>query len=317
MRERYLRFAIQKNEPGAKLAGISERILQIGCDIPIPIPSGRRRLSKIEEPLRFMLGTEKNGGMAVDVVEERYDSAITGWETVLDLTDNQRNEVVVVSHMENLVAPCEYRPAVSAQAFGVETLAELKELMQSGVTIPRRLEDLPRGTAVATKHVNMLNRYFREHNLKLESVYCRTPELATELLGINYIADNYEHGTTMHEHNFQEMEEVMLRPHGVLLKVSRLPKGVGPIFNEEFLPRFYRALEHPERWINPGAQTPNNETNQAVENKPEHRFWPLGGLFRSSARVAVVSTLLFTLLNTSAILNPWHSKTSEEKDSKS
>lgn len=322
MKERYLRFAIQKNEPGAKLAGVSERFLQIGCEIPIPIPSGRRRMSKIEEPLRLMLGTEKNGGMAMDVAEKRYDLAITGWETYLDLIDEQRREVAVVSHMGNLAAPCQYRPAVSAQAFGVETLEELEELMKAGITIPSKLTDLPRGTAIATKHVNMLNRYFRDHGLRLEAVYCRTPELAPELVGTPYMADNYDTGGSLRVHNFKVMDDVIENPHGVLLKARRLPWGKGRIFNNEFLPRVEEALQHPERWLN--QDTTNNsahidiqERNNNSRSSDRGLVDKIRGMFPSVGKTAAIVSLLpiFTLLSTSAIPNPWHSETSKEKDS--
>jgi len=323
MAERYLRIGIQKDEPNAKLAGVSARFLQIGCGLPIDIPTGRRRFSMIEEPLPLKLGTEKNGGLAIELVDKTYHMVITGSETVENLSDDQKGKVTVVRDLE--FARCQYRIGVSALAYGVKTLEELYELIKNGLKIPQTLEELKPGTRIATKHVNLMGRIIQQRDLNLEPVYYSTPEIAPEFGGVYWAADNFEFGNTWHTHNILESEEILLEPHAVLAKVKRLPWGMARIFNNEFLPRVDQALEYPERWLKSdmGEDSKNDESQK--KGGPNKESW-LRKLIPGSVRVTpegvvTASTLsvslllaLFTLPNPSGILNPWHSKTFREKD---
>ncbi len=321
MAERYLTGAIQKYEPGAKLAEASARLIQKGCGIPIEPPSGRRRLSVIKEPFPLKLGTEKNGGLAIEVAEEKYHWALTGLETVMNLSRDLREKVTIVRHIPDL-APCQYRLGVSALAFGVDTLEKLEELIQGGLRIPQTLDELKPGIRIATKHVNLMEEIFRQRGLNLKAIYDPTPETAPELRNILYAADNFETGRSWRAHEITPGEN-LLDPHGVLIKAKRLPWGIGQIFYKEFLPRFNQALAHPETWLNPVIPSDAGNIGGDPEN-PKNQGGSHGivgiirGIFPMGRNAAMLSlSSMFTLFCSSAILNSWDLRTSKKKDLKS
>lgn len=312
MAERYLDGGIQKE---GKLTDNSVRFLQIGCGFTdFKPPTGRRRFSTFEKPFPQRIGTERNGALARELAEGKYDWVITGSETIEDLPDELRDRVTVVRDLP--FARCQYRLGVSALAFGVETLDELEELIRTGrAKVPQTLQELRSGTRIATKHINLMGRIIKERSLGLRVVHDDTPETAPEFHRIYVVADNYETGKSWRDHEIFP-GEVFLEPHAVLAKARRLHWGKGRMFNNEFLPRVDEALEHPERWLNPETQTPADGRPPSSNPKPKRRFWDLGEVFRVG-RVAIGSALLFTLLNNSVILDPWHSRTSKKKELRS
>ena len=239
--ELYLRGAIQR-DPG-RLYDESIRFLQIGCDIPFEPPTRYKPLSRIENP-QLIIGAEENSWLALEVVARKYDWDIVGLETVENLPDDQRNNVVVVRHLG--FQKCQYR-------LGIWEGVPERSLLAKGRDRVETLEDLKPGTKIATKHDNYLNRIIRERGLNLEAVHDWTPETAPEFNNRIYIvADNYVTGTTWREQPHPiSARENFLDSEAVLIKARRLPRGRGRIFNDMLLPRVEQALEHPERWLNP------------------------------------------------------------------
>lgn len=315
MPEKPLRGAIQ-NEPG-KLSKGSIDLLRVS-GIPFEFPTGRQRYVIVETP-PMSIGTEKNGGLAYGVAKGKYDWAMVGLDTVLALPDRLRRQVRIVEPDLGF-GYCFYVLGVYiSQRRSESTLLADRTKFEV-----QALEDLRPGTKIATKYEHALNRLIREQERRLkrrlgiEAIHEDTPETAPQFSfdDVLMVADIWEHGDTSLQ-NCIEPRITLFDSKAVLIRrIYRFSEGRERSF-ETLHEMIKEGLANPERWINPDAQTPNNETNQAVENKPERRFWPLGGLFRSSARVAVISTLLFTLMHSSVILNPWHSRISEEKDLRS
>ena len=240
---KYLAGAIQKE--GGRLADESARFIRIGCGIPFDLPTGRQRISVVEN-LRLKIGTEKNGGLVGGVVIGKYHWAIAGEDMVEELSDHERDKVTIVRRLG--FQPCQYR-------LGIWEGSPEKLVVVEGRTSLGKLEDLRPNTMIATKHVNYLGRVIRERGLNLKAVYDRSPETAPELRGIVVVADNYETGGTWRELKPYGISprEVFLESQAVLIKAKRLPWGRARMFNEILLPRVDQALEHPERWLNPDA----------------------------------------------------------------
>ena len=329
-REIYLTGAIQK-EPG-RLYEESVRFLQIGCGIPFEPPTGHQRLSTVES-LKLKIGTEKNGGLVRGVATmKKYHWAVAGEDMVEGLPDEQRDNVVIVRRLGFQF--CQYRPGIW------EGVPE-RTLLAEGRDRFRVLEDLKDGTTLATKpeHINYLRRIIRRRGLNLQAVEDDTPETAPELRRIYVAVDNYETGGTwadlrpyaisakyIDDEGEERDREILLKSEAVLIKARRLPWGRARMFDEIMLPRADLALEHPERWLNPDILTSTANDEYETHNKGEHRFWNFGKIFsrpeKLPEKVAVASSVLlalplFTLLTSSAILNPWHSRTSNKKELRS
>lgn len=280
---RYLTGAIQK---GGRLTEGSVRFLQIGCGITnFQLPVGRERYREYGNP-PLLIGTEKNGGLAEGVARGKYDFAIAGLDTVVDLPDYLVGMVKVVRNLG--FQHCDYRLGISAEFFGVERLDEIP----AGTNIPKTLRDLPDGTQIAAKYANFLAREIGRRRLNLETIYDPTPETAPKFRKIFVVADNVETGKTFNFHQIEE-GEVLLRSQAVLVVAKRLSRGVVPIFYNQLLPLVDQALANPGPWLNP-AQNPESPGSAVIESAGRGRnrlLDVLGQPFRRAAdAVAAMSS---------------------------
>lgn len=324
MSEIYSTGAIQK-EPG-RLHEESVRFLQIGCGLAdFKPPTGRQRFSVVENP-RLKIATEKNGGLAEAVARGKYNWGIVGLDTVEDLPDELRDNVMVVRRLG--FQSCQYRFGLSPSALlaegGASLTPEIRGILNSlGSTRivgdltpdvrdiidslgPRTLNDLRPRRRIATKHDNYLRRIVRQRDLELEVVHDSTPEIAPEFRGIGVVADIVRSGETFDDHAiFWRGREVLLESEAVLIKVKKLPWGRAFIFNYKLMPRVDEALENPGRWLNPDIPSSSKDvTPEDLTKRPRRRIWPFGrmdsggsqgGATTSSTLPVALMTALLTL----------------------
>lgn len=310
MTERPLRGAIQKAD--GKLTIPSVRFLN-AIGIPFELPTGHQRSIAVEEP-SMRIATEKNGGLVSGLASNKYDWVIAGMDTYYNLPDHLRRKV----HVDELLpfGHCYYVAGVYVPEYGP---IEQTLLIDSSKTEMVALEDLKQGTRIATKYEHVLNRIIREQERKLkrelhlEVIHDDTPETAPEYRGLLVVADLWEHGDTFLQNCIEPRITLFDSQAALMRKAHRFSRGKERSY-ERLHEMVKEGLANPELLLNPDTREVPEISEIQSSNGRDANKWDIRSLLPKFGKAAVVSTMLFALLGSSAILNPWHSRTSKEKD---